>query len=158
MMDDACTLTHVTGPPYQIDDGLERWLVFIRGSSQSLGGLVNQVAELIAPRPCAAELRVYGEVANSAHVFHLPSAAEAIPLLDRCEAVGVFDSGDVGRDQQSFLCIRNDPSGPDWDETCILQAIQPRPALFLRAGHRDIAVVCGRSDAESLLRYLRKRE
>jgi hypothetical protein len=132
-------------------------LLGIRSSSDGLGVLVARVAELIAPRPCAAELRVYGELSNPAHVFLLSSAFAAIPLLDRCEAVGVFDSENVPHDRHAVMKQLHDPSGPDDDEACLLRVIHPRPVLFLHAGHEDIDVVCGRGDAERLLGSLSRR-
>jgi len=75
-------------------------------------------------------------------------------LLDRCEAVGVFDSDDVPRDRQALLEYLTDPSVPGDDEALLLRVVLPRPVIFLHAGHEDIDVVCRRDDAQSLLLYL----
>ena len=158
MQDDTCTLELVTGAPYRVDGGREQWLVYCRSPDRALEDLVAQVAQFVAPRPCAAELRVYGEVPSATHVLGLPSAEAAVPLLARCEAVGVFNSEVISRDQHSIIQRLRDPWAPGDDEASLLRAVRPRPVLFLHAGHEDVDVVFyGRSDAERLLTFLRQR-
>lgn len=102
-------------------------------------------------------LRVYGELTGDKHVFRLSSAPAAIDLLDRCEAVGVFDSADLVRDQHSIMAQLDDLSDPYDDEACVLRAVRPRPVIFLHAGHDDIDLVCGISDAQRILSIARQK-
>jgi len=146
---DACQLARVIGPPYKIDGAAEQWLLYVR-CSHDLAALVVQVATHVAPRPCAAKLRVYGEPSSASRVLRLSSASAATELLDQCEAVGIFDSTDVARDQRSIIKHLRDPSAREEYEACLLRAVQPRPVIFLHAGHDDIDLVCGPGDAERL--------
>jgi hypothetical protein len=139
-----------------IDGGTDQWLLHIRRSPEALAELVMQVAEHVAPRPCAAKLRVYGEAMSASHVLCLSSASAAIDLLAQCEAVGVFDSTDGSRDQRILIEHLRNPTAPGEDEACLLRAVQPRPVVFLHAGHDDIDLVCTRRDAVHLMAILRQ--
>lgn len=154
MTQNTNTLVQVVGPPYAVDGLPMRWLLRISSTASSLATLLDQVGHLVAPQPCAAILRVYSEAPDASHVTRLTAASSSLDLLDRCEAVGVFRCEDMIRDRQAILMQLRDPSGPDDDEACIIASVQPRPVLFLHAGHSSIDLVCSREDADRVSAYL----
>lgn len=118
--------------------------------------MLDLIAKLIVSRPCVARLRVYGEPPIPTHIASLDSPSAAVAMLDQCEAIGVFGGGDSSRDANQIIEALSDPRGLEDDEACALRAVQPRPVIFLHAGHEDLDVVCGREDAERLFTLLRK--
>ena len=156
MPNDAYQLTRVTGPPYQVGSATDQWLLYVRIASHSLEQLLIVITKLVVPQPCVAKLRVYGEPPDLTHVVRVDSPSVAIAMLDQCEAVAVFDSGDPSRDAKQIIEALSDPRGFEDDEACVLRAVQPRPVAFLHAGHEDIDVVCGRRDADRVVALLRQ--
>jgi len=150
----SLSLDRVDGRPFQVDGVDQPWAVYISSPSKVIEEQLVDVAGLLAANPSAALLRVFGEVPRVQHVLRLPSAAAVVPLLKRCEAIGLFDSADVAKDQERIVQELNDHARPVDDEACLLRAILPRPVVFLRPGHEDIDVVCERADAERLLIHL----
>lgn len=145
------TLSEVTGPPYAAPSTGMECLIAIPDAPSSWTRLLNELAHLVASQPCAALLRVYSQAPREEHVLQLSCASQAVDYLGRCESVGIFHSVDLTKDRAAFVKTFNDPKSFDDDEACLLSVIQPRPIMFLHAGHQGIDLVCTREDAGRLL-------